>query len=201
MPLDIVFRLVRRFAEFYHFSHRDFIYDAFAYNDAAMRLLTEATSGPWVDRPDMHLPIAVLNNGDCFVAALAVGEALRAQGFEVKYYANGGHYFISVRHYEKLQNAEPGVHPYTTFEVYYDTIYPLGKRSPEEMLRHHNPEIYKLETGDAQWLVERALEDAIDIEFIEQFVRFYDFDYAFPYRIPNAVGTNQWFYRNNNGAR
>lgn len=188
MHMKQIRAIIVRFAEFYHFAHREFIYDAVTLNQDAVKLLTD--SEHWKDKPEMHMPIAVLNNGDCFVAALAIGEALRAKGHDVKYHGNGGHYFLSIRCIvgETVEDSK-------IVRLYLDTIYPEGKLDISEMLRHPNPTYYRPEEGDVHWLVERALEDSLDVEFVEQFVRFYDPDYQFTYAIPPGVNKSKWFYR------
>lgn len=184
--IDCIELVCKRFLEFYNFSHRNFIYDDVDVNVDVYKLLGVDVPIPKIWDGDTTRACAVLNNGDCFIAALAIGEALRVQGYRPRYHSNGGHYFVSFKHYEE---------PHDVFPVYFDTIFPRGKRNIDEMLRHPNPALYRLAEGDAQWLVERALEDAIDIAFIEQFVRFFTPVYKFPYAIPPGVGTEQWFYK------
>jgi len=184
--LNFIEVICKRFLEFYNFSHRNFIYDDIDVNVDVYRLLGMTVPPPKIWENDTARACAVLNNGDCFIAALAIGEALRTQGYHPWYHSNGGHYFVSFQHYDDTKE---------TFPIYFDTIFPQGKRNIEEMLRHPNPALYRLADGDAQWLVERALEDVFDIAFIEQFVRFFKADYKFPYAIPPGVGTEQWFYK------
>lgn len=181
-----------RFVEFYRFAHRGVIYDNVPFNQSVVDSPVFAEGGYWALKPEFRLPLAVLNNGDCFIAALAVGEVLRLQGVEVQYHSNGGHFFLSTVKKNRFSRNQMRQWP-----VYFDTLCPLGVRDEKQMLQHPNQALYRFESGDAQWLVERALEDAIDIEFIEQFVRFYDSDYRFPYAVPKVVNKNQWFYVNN----
>lgn len=182
--------LLMRFVEFYHFAHRDFIYDGTGVNDSVLDLLEADTDGPWSDKPEMHHPIASLNNGDCFIAALAVGEVLRLEGHKVKYYANGGHYFFSLKVVTLV-----GKSLRRTQDVYFDTIFPYGKIVYFDMLHPKDPDLIFDAEGSASWLSERALESSLDIEFIEQFVRFYVPDYVYPYSVGMHVNPNKWFYR------
>lgn len=175
-------QLFIRFTEFYRFAHREFVYDNVLENDMVHPLVEN--NHVWGNRPEYHLPLAVLNNGDCGVAALAVGEVLKfIGGYKLQYQCNGGHYYLYIGNYVG------------SGKFYFDTIYPYGVVSPDLMLQPRNPKLRKDETIDVQDFVYRALRHKLDIEFIEQFVRFFNPTYTFPYDVPNTVEfRHEWYY-------
>lgn len=181
--------LMVRFAEFYRFAHRDFIYDTVHTSKLADKILANPDNY-WSDEPDMHLPLAVLNNGDCFVAALAVGEVMRLRGASIKYHSNGAHYFISAKVATLVGRS---IRKEQT--LYFDTLRPEGTSVYGDLLSPDNDTLLRFDQGDAEWFSERALESALDVEFIEQFVRFYFPTYVYPYPLGPGVDNTKWFYQ------
>lgn len=167
--------VAQRFVEFYRFAHRTFIYDGVMENEHVYPLLEHSV---WRDRPEYHLPLAILNNGDCYVAAVAIGEVLAHMGYQVRYHDNVAHVFISVLINNKW--------------VYTDTIYPEGKLDEETMLKVD--EHYDLQTLPLFLLVEDRFNDLIDKEFVTQFVRFFHPSYTFNYLFTPSTESGEWYY-------
>jgi hypothetical protein len=97
----------------------------FAVNKRKITDDTRAINEVDVDHPELlygfikELPVlGKINNGDCGVAAIAIGWVLSQlnQGIDVYYYDNGAHAYFSIN------------------GIYYDTVHRFGAKSHREML-------------------------------------------------------------------
>lgn len=185
--------LIIRFVEFYRFSHRCFIYDDPLVNSSARE---QVINHPyWKDKPEFHQAIAVLNSGDCPVIAMAVGEVLRLDGYDVLYHCNGGHYYFSIKlkamnrslAYLYIGDETRLDYGMTSQRMFYDAVNCTGVMDECQMLTPRE-ELVKYRQGDAEWLVECALsDDPLGKEHVEQFVKFYHPKYQYPYNLTKDV--------------
>lgn len=190
MKFQQIPQLILRFVEFYRFSHRVFIYDDPITNQNAWDQVEQHPY--WRDKKSFHQAIATLNSGDCMVIALAVGEVLRLNGWNVTYHANGGHYYFSVKRFTKdrslayiyIGSDDVRDKGRLSRPTYFDAIHFEGTRTESDMLQPKHPSMVVLRQGDAEWLVECCMShDILGKEHVEQFVRFYHPDYVYPYKI------------------
>lgn len=107
-----------------------------------------------------------LNVGDCYVAALAVGEALRQRGVSVTYCDNDEHGFLLVS---------------STNNKHYDTLNPQGVTDPKDMLGMDKS---KHNRYDSSMFAEKHLpDDHYGKAMVETFVRMYRPNYIYPFKI------------------
>lgn len=163
-------RTIQRFIEYYRFSNRHEIAKRSDINHDVKFYLDDMR----LDGSYCLKTLSVINSGDCGVAALAIGEVMRVRGnMDMFYFDNGKHATMVWC----LPDDGSGLG-----YCYVDTLVPNGVYSESGVFGHNSKtkgNLYTAEQHAAAWLP----DDHLGKEIIEQFVRFYDPDYRYPYAI------------------
>ena len=165
-------RTIQRFIEYYRFCNRHEIAKRSDINHDVQLYLDDMR----LDGSYCLKTLSAINSGDCGVAALAIGEVMRICGnMDMLYFDNGNHATIAGR----MWDAGKVIGYY-----YVDTLLPSGVYSESDVFGYDaetKAKLYTAEEHAAAWLP----DDHLGKEIIEQFVRFYDPDYRYPYAISN----------------